>query len=81
MRRCRLEQGVQNPDVSELFHELIIKNIWLYEALNKLTTWDKYIIMQPYFKQKTETELAKELGVSQAFVYKKIIIWINCMNF
>lgn len=43
----------------------------LYEALDKLLPRDRYIITQLYFEQKTEAELAKTLGVSQAFIHKK----------
>lgn len=66
-----LDQGAQIPDTSEPFDEVFIRNTWLYEALNKLSLRDRYIITQLYFEQKTETELAKELGVSQAFIHKK----------
>ena len=66
-----LEQGVQIPDTAEPFDEVYIRNVWLYEVLDKLSPRDRYIITQLYFEQKTETELAKELGVSQAFIHKK----------
>ena len=66
-----LDQGAQISDASEPFDEVFIRNTWLYEALDKLSIRDRYIITQLYFEQKTETELAKELDVSQAFIHKK----------
>ena len=66
-----LEQGAQVPDTAEPFDEVFIRNTWLYEALDKLSIRDRYIITQLYFDQKTEAELAKTLGVSQAFIHKK----------
>ena len=66
-----LEQGAQIPDTSEPFDEVFIRNTWLYGALDKLLPRDRYIITQLYFEQKTEAELAKMLGVSQAFIHKK----------
>ena len=68
-----LEQGAQIPDTSEPFDEVFIRNTWLYGALDKLLPRDRYIITQLYFEQKTETVLAKELGVSQVFIHKKKI--------
>ena len=66
-----LDQGAQIPDTAEPFDEVYIRNAWLYEALDKLSIRDRYIIAQLYFEQKTETELARELDVSQAFIHKK----------
>lgn len=66
-----LEQGAQVPDTAEPFDEVFIRNTWLHEALDKLSIRDRYIITQLYFEQKTETELAKLLDVSQAFIHKK----------
>lgn len=68
-----LKQGAQIPNTSEPFDEVYIRNAWLYEALDKLSIRDRYIITQLYFEQKTETVLAKELGVSQVFIHKKKI--------
>lgn len=37
-----------------------------YEALNKLKDKEKYIIYSRYMVGKTQMELAKEIGISQA---------------
>lgn len=66
-----LEQGAQIPDTSEPFEEVYARNIWLREALEKLSPRDRHIITKLYFDQETETELSKEIGVSQAFIHKK----------
>ena len=66
-----LEKGAQIPDKSEAFDEVYIRKVWLHSALDKLSLRDKYIVTQLFFEQKTETEVAKEIGVSQAFIHKK----------
>ena len=48
--------------------EGLIDKIAIAQILNKLSDKDKYIIERRYFKNKTQTELATELGVSQAQV-------------
>ncbi len=48
--------------------EGLIDKIAIAQILNKLSDKEKYIIERRYFKNKTQTELATELGVSQAQV-------------
>ena len=46
----------------------LINKISIAQVLEKLSDKEKNIIIKRYFKNKTQTELAKELGVSQAQV-------------
>ena len=46
--------------------ENLINNIAIEQMLNDLTEKERSIIEKRYFKEKTQTELADELGVSQA---------------
>lgn len=46
--------------------ENVIDKIAIEQILEKLNEKEKYIIIRRYFKDKTQSELAEELGVSQA---------------
>lgn len=46
--------------------EELITNITVSQLLDKLSEKERYIIEKRYFKEKTQVELAEELGVSQA---------------
>ncbi|MDR7870154.1 MAG: RNA polymerase sporulation sigma factor SigF [Tissierellaceae bacterium] len=48
--------------------EDILDNIFLKEMLNKLKPRDRQVIFLRYYKDKTQTEVAKELGISQVQV-------------
>ncbi len=48
--------------------EQVIDKIAVYQILNKLSEKERLIIEKRYFNDKTQTELAEELGVSQAQV-------------
>lgn len=48
--------------------EEILDNIFLKDILNKLQPRDRQVIFLRYFKDKTQTEVAKELGISQVQV-------------
>ena len=48
--------------------EEVIDKIAVFQILNKLSPKERIIIEKRYFKDKTQTELAEELGVSQAQV-------------
>ncbi len=50
-------------DISDTIDKLVIK-----EVISKLSDRDKKIIMLRYFRDKTQSEVAKELGVSQVQV-------------
>ena len=46
--------------------ENTIDKIAIEQVLGKLSDKEKYIIIKRYFNDKTQSELAEELGVSQA---------------
>src|SRR5699024_2022622 len=46
--------------------EDLITQISIEQMLDKLSDKERYIIQKRYFKDKTQVELAEELGVSQA---------------
>lgn len=46
--------------------EELVDKIAILQMLEKLTEKERYIIQKRYFNDKTQTELAEELGVSQA---------------
>ena len=48
--------------------EILIENIALKEALKKLSDREKSIIAHRFYKGKTQMEIAKEVGISQAQV-------------
>lgn len=48
--------------------EDILDNIFLKDILNKLQPRDRQVIFLRYYKDKTQTEVAKELGISQVQV-------------
>ena len=54
-----------NPDNS---HEKMLDNIMLKEVLQSLDKRDKKIILLRFFRDKTQSEIAKVLGVSQVQV-------------
>ncbi len=58
------------------FDESIINSLSIAQAARKLSGREKYILMMRYFKNKTQSEIAQNLGVSQVQVSrleKKII--------
>lgn len=48
--------------------EEILDNIFLKDILNRLQPRDRQVIFLRYYKDKTQTEVAKELGISQVQV-------------
>ncbi len=48
--------------------EVWLENIALREALDKLSDREKTIVDMRYYKGKTQVEIAKEIGISQAQV-------------
>lgn len=58
------------------FDEKIVDFLTVAQEMKKLNNREKYIIFMRYFKNKTQSEVAKELGVSQVHISrleKKII--------
>lgn len=58
-----LEEGLADTKVSELSW---VDNISLFDALSQLDGKERNIIMKRYFEGKTQTEISKEIGLSQA---------------
>lgn len=56
------------------------ENIALKEALNSLSEKDKQIIMLRYFKDKTQSEIAKQLNISQVQVSRLEMKILNKMR-
>jgi len=57
--------------------EQLLNHMMLEQLLNELSKDEKKLIMMRYFKEKTQTEVAKELGISQVQVSrleKKILL-------
>ncbi len=48
--------------------EIWLENIVLREAMKKLTDRERTIITMRYYKNKTQMEIAEEIGISQAQV-------------
>lgn len=57
-------ESIKEPD----FMENILDNMVLKDLINNLPQRDKQIVIMRYIKDKTQTEIAKELGVSQVQV-------------
>lgn len=53
---------------TESSDEIWLENIVLREAMNKLTERERTIISMRYYKNKTQMEIAEEIGISQAQV-------------
>ena len=58
-----VDRFAQNNQTEELFD-----NIFLRDTLKNLNERDKRIILLRYFRDKTQSEIAKELGISQVQV-------------
>jgi len=43
----------------------------LHKALSRLSTDEKYLVLEIYFHERTEQDLAKELGCSQSAINKR----------
>lgn len=62
------------------FDETIINNLSIAQAAKKLSGREKYILMMRYFKNKTQSQIAEMLGISQVQVSrieKKIIKYLR----
>ena len=53
---------------SDSSDEIWLENIVLREAMNKLSEREKTIINMRYYNNKTQMEIAEEIGISQAQV-------------
>jgi len=61
----------QNSDVAEIVEKKIL-NEELHRAINKLDPIDRFIIVQKYFNDATETEIGKELDLHQSTINRRI---------
>lgn len=67
----RLESvGIEIPDRSEPFEDVLINKIMLEQALAQLTADERFIIVRIYFEGNTERELAEELHKTQQNIHK-----------
>ena len=71
-----LEQSVQFREETLSLDEWIIRRLeieQLHKALNVLSDDERYLIIQLYFEERTEREVAEELGVYHNAVHKQKI--------
>ena len=71
-----VEQSVQFREETLSLDEWIIRRLeieQLHEALNVLSDDERYLIIQLYFEERTEREVAEELGVYHNAVHKQKI--------
>lgn len=69
-----LDMDMQFQDESASAEDLAIRNFQaqqLHKALSVLSEDERYLIDQLYFQEKTERELAAQLGVSQNAINKR----------
>lgn len=69
-----MDKEVQFQEVSINVEEAILQRIeiqQLHRALSLLSEDERYLIEQIYFEERTEREMAKELGVYHNAVHKK----------
>lgn len=68
---------ISTYSVNDINDEKIIDNMVLEQVINELDDLERNIIIMRYFQDKTQTEIAKKLGISQVQVSrmeKKILI-------
>ena len=68
---------ISTYSANDINDEKIINNMVLEQVINELDDLEKSIIIMRYFQDKTQTEIAKKLGISQVQVSrmeKKILI-------
>ena len=69
-----MDKEVQFQEASITVEEVILQRLEvqrLHRALSLLSEDERYLIEQIYFEEKTEREMAKELGVYHNAVHKK----------
>lgn len=64
------EIGIEFPEKGASVSDQAIQKIIVEQALDKLTADERYIIVNIYFNERTERELAKELGKTQQAISK-----------
>lgn len=58
------------PDNTIDLYESVTQKIMLEQALSKLDNEERNLIIQLFYFDRTEREVAAEIGVSQAYVHK-----------
>ena len=65
-----MELGMDFPDKTIDLYESVTQKIMLEQALSKLDDEERNLIIQLFYFDRTEREVAAEIGVSQAYVHK-----------
>jgi len=65
-----MELGMDFPDNTIDLYESVTQKIMLEQALSKLDDEERNLIIQLFYFDRTEREVAAEIGVSQAYVHK-----------
>ena len=65
-----MELGMDFPDKTIDLYESVMKKIMLEQALSKLDDEERNLIIQLFYFDRTEREVAAEIGVSQVYVHK-----------
>jgi len=65
-----MAMGIEIPDNSEPFEDVVIRKILLNQALAQLTADERFLIYELYYSDKTERELAEELHKTQQNIHK-----------
>ena len=65
-----MELGMDFPDTTIDIYESVTRKIMLEQALSKLDDEERNLIIQLFYFDRTEREVAAEIGVSQVYVHK-----------
>ncbi len=65
-----MELGMDFPDKTIDLYESVTQKIMLEQALSKLDDEERNLIIQLFYFDRTEREVAAEIGVSQVYVHK-----------
>ncbi len=65
-----MELGMDFPDKTIDLYESVMQKIMLEQALSKLDDEERNLIIQLFYFDRTEREVAAEIGVSQVYVHK-----------
>ncbi len=60
-----MELGMEFPDRREDLYESVLRKVMLEQALSKLDDEERYLIAQLFYFDRTERDLAEELGIPQ----------------
>lgn len=65
-----------SDEVQDLMQGLFERLMWLID--NKLTARQTQIVKMLYLEQKTQTEVARILGLCQPSIHKSLLNWAAC---